>query len=163
MANRWLDALKKRESVPEAGCQNRQNPSLGGSVSFGTAVSRQIQNICDAPVTERITALTDEAGIPAAYADTFLALQVAPPEGVIESRWRQAVDDAARFLGGWGSTAAALGWPAGDLFELTPSGCSGLVWELHGREVIALTADEAILSPNDRTERAWFCRPLPTQ
>ena len=163
MANRWLDALKKHENAPETGCQNRQNPSLDSSVSFGTAVFQQIQNFSDAPVSERAAFLTIEAGIPDVYADAFLAIQITSPEGVAESRWRQAIDDASRFLDRWGSTAAALGWPAADLFEFTATGCSGLAWQLQGREVIALTADEAILSTNDRTERAWFCRPFPSK
>lgn len=109
---------------------------------------------------DRLAFLTIDGGIPAAYTDAFLTLQAAPPEGAPEANWRQTIDDAGRFLDRWGTTAAALGWPATDLFEFIPTGCSGLAWELQGREVIALTADEAILSPNDRTERTWFCRPI---
>lgn len=104
--------------------------------------------------------LTIDGGIPDAYADAFIALQAAPPEGASEMRWRQAIDDAGRFLDRWGTTAAALSWAATDLFEFIPTGCSGLAWELAGREVIVLTSDTAILSPTGSTDRAWFCRPI---
>jgi hypothetical protein len=65
-------------------------------------------------------------------------------------RWTQFIDDYGRFLDdGWAERAAALGWGPLDLF-----GCdrerpfarldrAGLLWLLHGRRLLALTADSA--------------------
>jgi hypothetical protein len=69
-------------------------------------------------------------------------------------RWHQAAEDARRFLATWGEQAEALGWTNRELFGLhTPPerpaasyqrlscyDCTGLVWLLDGRSVIALTA-----------------------
>ena len=72
-------------------------------------------------------------------------------------RWRQAVEDARRFVAEWGEQAAALGWTANDLFGLAPIPAApkpsferlsrydltGLVWLLSGRRVIAMTDSTA--------------------
>ena len=74
-------------------------------------------------------------------------------------RWQQAVSDAHSFLSVWGEKAEALGWTAHDLFGLHPIperpvanyrrlsryDCTGLVWLLQGRHVVALTADTAAI------------------
>jgi hypothetical protein len=81
------------------------------------------------------------------------ALQVECPAYVEAKRWRQAVEDARRFVAEWGEQAAALGWRADDLFGLAPIpdipkpsfqrlsryDLTGLVWLLGGRRVIAMT------------------------
>jgi len=84
------------------------------------------------------------------------------PEYVPVDRWQRAVEDGVRFLAQWGGPAAALGWTARDLFALHqqpakphPSynrlsryDCTGLVWLLGGRPVVALTvATAAIQGP----------------
>jgi hypothetical protein len=51
----------------------------------------------------------------------------------------------------WGSQAADLGWIANDLFGLHPIAplarydAMGLLWLLHGRPVVSLTATEATI------------------
>jgi hypothetical protein len=74
-------------------------------------------------------------------------------------RWRQCVQDGKRFLAKWGEQAEALGWTSADLFGLhqvpakpAPSysrlsryDCTGLIWLLQGRAVVALTADTATI------------------
>lgn len=81
------------------------------------------------------------------------ALQVECPAYVEAKRWRQAVEDARRFVAEWGEQAAALGWRADDLFGLAPIPAipkpsfqrlsrydlTGLVWLLGGRRIIAMT------------------------
>jgi hypothetical protein len=77
-------------------------------------------------------------------------------------RWRQAVRGAKRFLAKWSSQAESLGWTSADLFGLhTPPerphpsyrrlsryDCTGLIWLLEGRPVVALTeATAAIENP----------------
>ena len=91
------------------------------------------------------------------YRKVFGVLQLKPPALVPVERWRQCVEDGKRFLAAWGSQAEALGWTTADLFGLhTPPerphpsysrlsryDCTGLVWLLQSRRVVALTADTA--------------------
>ena len=42
--------------------------------------------------------------------------------------WRQAIDDAGRFLDQWGNLADSFGWLRGDLFDVPRDGAMGLVW-----------------------------------
>jgi hypothetical protein len=85
------------------------------------------------------------------------------PDQVDQDRWQLAVDDGRRFLTTWGAQAELLGWTVRDLFGLhTPPDrpapnyrrlsrydATGLIWLLHGEEVIALTRDTAaILRPS---------------
>ena len=72
-----------------------------------------------------------------------------------EDRWQQCVADAQPFLAAWGEQAQALGWTSRDLFglhtvpanphptysRLSRYDCTGLVWLLQGKPVIALTSD----------------------
>jgi hypothetical protein len=57
---------------------------------------------------------------------------------VTELAWRQAIDDAGRFLAQWGSLAVEFGWTPGDLFDVPRDGAVGLVWWLKSRTVAAL-------------------------
>jgi hypothetical protein len=93
------------------------------------------------------------------YRRTFAHLQLKPPALVDVARWQQCVDDGRRFLATWGEQAQALGWDSRDLFGLnTPPGrphpsyrwlsrygATGLIWLLQGRDVIALTAEGAVI------------------
>ena len=97
--------------------------------------------------------------LPAAarYRKTLAVLQTKPPELIPVERWRQCVEDGKRFLAKWGTQAEALGWTSADLFglhqppeqphpsyrRLSRYDCTGLVWLLEGRPVVALTADTA--------------------
>jgi hypothetical protein len=51
--------------------------------------------------------------------------------------WRQAEEDAYRFLGRWGDQAVVLGW--------TEENVVGLIWSLQGRRVVAMTAKRAAI------------------
>jgi hypothetical protein len=120
--------------------QNLGSPS-GPAVSPGCSVT-----IIELPQAQR-------------YRKTFAALQMKPPALVEVERWRECVADGKRFLAKWGSQAESLGWTSADLFGLhTPPAnphprysrlsrydCTGLVWLLEGRPVVALTADTATI------------------
>jgi hypothetical protein len=81
------------------------------------------------------------------------------PEHVEHDRWRRTVENGRRFLAVWGVQAQALGWTARDLFGLHPPPDTptpnyrrlsrydetGLIWLLHGRRVVALTATTAAI------------------
>jgi len=83
-------------------------------------------------------------GVPAAYADAWARLQIQKPMRVSDAEWRQAIDDAGRFLDQRGSLAVELGWTAGDLFDVPRiDGACGLAWWLRGRTVTALGHDHA--------------------
>jgi hypothetical protein len=109
------------------------------------------------------------------FGRTFSTLQSRCPDHVPVDRWQQAVEDGKRFLAKWGSQAEALGWTSADLFGLhTPPeqphpsyrrlsryDCTGLVWLLEGRPVIALTADTAAIeNPASITTYRRFNKPL---
>ena len=81
------------------------------------------------------------------------------PDFVEEHRWREATADAIAFVSQWGEQAAALGWTERDLVGLAeiperprPSyerlsryDQTGLIWLLHGRRVVTLTEDAAVI------------------
>jgi hypothetical protein len=74
-------------------------------------------------------------------------------------RWRQAVEDGRQFLTTWGNQTKDLGWTAQELCGLHPVPAkphvsfdrlsrydsTGLVWLLHGRVVVKMTADSAAI------------------
>ena len=92
------------------------------------------------------------AGIPAEWCEGVLRLSTTlPPRTYPAQAWRQLIVDAERFLDRWGAQAAALGWPAWELFgchRRAPWGRiqgMGLVLLLRGDELAALTATEAVI------------------
>jgi hypothetical protein len=95
----------------------------------------------------------DFSDFPGRYGRTMAALEARCPDLIPADRWQAAVEDGRRFLARWGEQAEALGWTARDLFGLAslpdnphPSyqrlsryDETGLIWLLHGRQVLALT------------------------
>jgi hypothetical protein len=93
------------------------------------------------------------------FGRTISALESRCPDHVPVDRWQQAVEDGRAFLGKWGTQAESLGWTSADLFGLhTPPeqphpsynrlsryDCTGLVWLLEGRPVMALTETTAAI------------------
>jgi hypothetical protein len=126
--------LEDIKSATETDRQNRQNPS-GTSEQLGPGT---------------LTGHFDGA---------LAALRFTCAELVEAERWLQAISDAEAFLAVWGAQACALGWNAEELFGLHPVptlpapsfqrlsryDAMGLVWLLHSRPVITLTATEAVI------------------
>jgi hypothetical protein len=81
--------------------------------------------------------------VPERYLDSWARFQLQCPGGVTEQAWRQAIDDAGRFLDQWGKLADSFGWSPGDLFDLPRDGAMGLAWWLKGRTVSALGPEHA--------------------
>jgi hypothetical protein len=81
--------------------------------------------------------------VPERYLDAWARLQCQRPEGIPEPQWRQAINDAGRFLDQWGKLAVEFGWSAGNLFDVPRDGRMGLVWWLLGRTVTALGPEHA--------------------
>jgi hypothetical protein len=93
------------------------------------------------------------------YDEVIAKLRSSCPDHVDPERWRHAVQDADRFVAGWGKQARAVGWTDHELFGLhnvpeRPAATyrrlsrydqTGLIWLLHGRPVIALTDTTATI------------------
>jgi hypothetical protein len=93
----------------------------------------------------------------------FSAIECRCPDRIDVADWQHAVDDGRKFLIQWGEQAEALGWTAEDLFglhdppeqpgptyrRLSRYDVIGLIWLLHGRPVVALTADRAVIGRVD--------------
>jgi hypothetical protein len=102
---------------------------------------------------------------PHPYRLIFDALERRCPDFVPNDRWKRAIEDAQSFLPIWGTQADALGWTARDLFglaemperpgqsyqRLSRYDQTGLVWLLHGRRVVALTKDAAVIQTANST------------
>jgi hypothetical protein len=56
--------------------------------------------------------------VPEPYLDAWARLQCQKPAHVTVEQWRQAIDDAGRFLDQWGRMAAGFEWTAGELFDV---------------------------------------------
>lgn len=164
MAGRWLTALREREenskTVGTRTLKTFKTPTAEVLRVLRVADRSEIGNFPLPPDPERTAILEADGGVPRVYADAFAVLMDRCPDGADEARWWQAIDDAGRFLDAWGDRAADLGWTAADLFDWSRSRCSGLAWEMAGRDVLALTKTTAALGPDDRTERAWFAKPI---
>jgi hypothetical protein len=93
------------------------------------------------------------------YQTAFDSLERRCPDFIEAERWQRAVEDARRFLASWGEQAHALGWTVQELFGLHPVPAkphpsfqrlarydsTGLVWLLHGRPVVGMTTDSAVI------------------
>jgi hypothetical protein len=77
------------------------------------------------------------------YLGAWVRLQVQKPAHVTVEQWRQAIDDAGRFLDQWGKLADSFGWTPGDLFDVPRDGAMGLAWWLKGRAVTAVGPEHA--------------------
>jgi hypothetical protein len=90
---------------------------------------------------------------------------MAPPRRYPAHAWQQLVIDAERFLDDWAQQAAALGWPAWELFgchRRAPWGRiqgMALVLLLHGDPLAALTANEAVIRRASGAHQTWRRKP----
>ena len=94
-----------------------------------------------------------------AISTALAALEYRQPDLVSLEDWQQAVTDGRRFIVQWGAQAEELGWTTEDLFglhepperpatnyrRLSRYDATGLIWFLHGRPVVALNADSAVI------------------
>lgn len=120
-----------------------EGPSKAG---FGTI---------DANGTAPVIAASD---VPFAFEDDLARLRSSNPTDD-DRRWRQACDDASRFLRRWGDLALALEWTPEELFGLHPTAplarydAMGLTWLLGGRRIVSLTDRAAEIEDGRRIRR----------
>ena len=92
---------------------------------------------------------------------------MACPAGMRPDRWQEMIDDAGGFLDRWAVKAAALGWDTASVFgahaerPVERVDCAGLVWLLHGDEVVAITADMARIRTRTGALQTYHRRPRP--
>jgi hypothetical protein len=142
-----------------------ENENLESTASLGN--KNQISPVATAKAAKTAKAVP---GGPFPFAGDLDHLERRCPDYVEAERWRQCVEDARRFLASWGDQALALGWAASELFglhappanphpsysRLSRYDCTGLLWLLQGRRVVALTADTAaIQNPSTRNVLAY--------
>lgn len=119
-------ALTAKDSNWAASANSANRPSSGPIGTIGTiAAGKKTPLPSDMAdhdgYEERAALVTWEAGVPIEWAEGFATLQTAlPPRSMTESRWRQIIDDAGRFLDRWAANAAALGWTTLDVFGVHP-------------------------------------------
>jgi hypothetical protein len=106
------------------------------------------------------------------FGRTLRTLESRCPAHVEVEAWKQAVDDARRFVAQWGDKAERFGWTARDLFGLAPPpdkpgatyhrlgrcDLTGLVWLLHGRPVVALTERSAAIRGSSGATLTYYRR-----
>lgn len=119
-----------------------------------------VLNALDAKSLHLNTLNTFNTSRPRSFAAALEALERRCPDYVEPERWQQCLDDAQRYLAEWGEQAEALGWTAEELFGLDqppanphPSyrrlsryDCTGLIWNLQGRRVVAFTENAAAIA-----------------
>jgi hypothetical protein len=103
--------------------------------------------------------------VPECYLDAWVRFKLQCPGGISEELWRQAIDDAGRFLNQWGKLADSFGWSPGDLFDVPRDGATGFVWWLKGRTVSALGPENASVgqAAYDRVTRTDWVNPYTRQ
>jgi hypothetical protein len=108
----------------------------------------------------RLNSLNSHPGEPEKpFGKVYAALERRCPDYVEAERWQQCVEDARGFFAAWGKQAYALGWTAAELFglhrppdkprpfysRLSRYDCTGLIWNLQGQSVVALTDSAAAI------------------
>jgi hypothetical protein len=123
------------------------------------------------PATERLKrqhpgCVLPPKGTPNEWSEGVALLRNVPaPRGYPQRAWQQLILDAEQFLERWAAHAAALGWPAWELFgchRRAPWGRiqgMGLILLLQGDEIAALTAKEAVIRTRTGARQTYRRRP----
>jgi hypothetical protein len=170
-----------RASSPSSGgvqsvqsVQNQKKVSQSQSLGFGhlkpAGVQKRVSSVqkqADEGRNRRSAArVVAPERIPIDWTSGVARLATMPPPRIYPAKaWQQLVTDAERFLDDWAQQAAALGWPAWELFgchRRAPWGRiqgMGLVLLLHGDPLAALTASEAVVRRPSGAHQTWRRRP----
>jgi hypothetical protein len=114
------------------------------------------------PATDALTHCTiPSAEIASWTAGVARLAEMPPPRSYPANAWQQLIGDAELFLDDWAPQAAALGWPAWELFgchrraPLARIEGMGLLLLLHGDPLAALTADQAVIRRPSGAHQTW--------
>jgi hypothetical protein len=117
---------------------------------------------------ERSAIIEHDGGIPRSWAEGFARLHPdRPPGDVPLGRWQTFCNDVGRFLDSWASKAASLGWTPLELFGADRDGpfarvdCAGLLWLVHGRRLVALSQDTAVIETSTGSRLTYRRKPIP--
>jgi hypothetical protein len=151
--------------------QNHQINGKDQGFGFGHLEAASVQNRGSGvqnPASERLkrqhasTVLAPE-GTPTEWIEGVALLRDAPAaRGYPQHAWEQLILDAERFLDGWGTQAASLGWADWELFgchRRAPWGRiqgMGLILLLRGDPLAALTASEAVIRRASGAHQTWL-------
>jgi hypothetical protein len=144
--------VQKPEQLRQLRLPRHKGDKAGKMKSEGVTAHVSSQVEVDTDAIEERAALAAES-VPACYLEAWARLQCQRPPSLAESEWRQAIDDAGLFLDAWGANAAAMLWSADELFGVPHEGRTGLVWQLKGRRVDAMGADQARLADGRTIKR----------
>jgi len=160
----YSDGVESVESVENAGKDNKDSDLIFDTSSLPVSKNRVQVSKTDrsAALGASAAGIRAPAGVPAAWLEGVARLTtMAPPRTYPAHAWQQLIVDTERFLDDWAQQAAALGWPAWELF-----GCHrrapwaridgmGLVLLLHGDPLAALTATEAVIRRASGAHQTW--------
>ena len=114
---------------------------------------------------ERAAVSEYEGGLPREWAEGLAILCTIPnPLNTPDETWRTIVNSAAKFADIWGQQAVDLGWSVRDVFGCNPLrpqdrvDQAGLVWLIGEGEVVAITADTAVLLMPTGSRLTYFRR-----
>ncbi len=148
---RYLDMAKA--------LKGHSSPGLGYEINELNEITPPGETWGAAAASAKVVLLAVPVGVPGEWVQGVAdLLAVACPASCPDAKWQALREDAYRFLSGWAAQAHRLGWTAFDLFgvhRIRPRArfdCMGLVPLLRGREVAALSEDQAaIKTANDKT------------
>jgi hypothetical protein len=145
--------LKSRaDQEPRVTCVTAVTSTKSSTYGLQDVVTRVTEiagSVPECPDADERQAIAEiEGGILPLYSAGFARLQLTLPPGLSVPQWRQAVNDAGRFLDAFGRQAQAMGWREDDLFRL-----NGLVQTLQGAYVTKITSTTAIVSDGHTFKR----------
>jgi hypothetical protein len=150
-------------------CEQDRSAGLEGSATLGA--SRAETQTCQGKPTARTTSVRAHVDIAdndgstrRAWAKEVARLDPAhPPADVPPHRWSLFIDDCSLFLSGpWANNAVKLGWRPLDLFgcdRLRPYARidrAGLLWLLHGRKLVALARNTAVIETSIGARQTFY-------
>jgi hypothetical protein len=159
----YLATFRRAVHEQEAHEKNETNEKSTPLISSNSFVSypRPSGDVAQANIQRRTleTWTGDKKVTSSPFAEALSELESRCPDYVEPTRWQQAIRDAASFLARWGHQAHALGWTREELLGLHPAplrpaptycrlsryDCTGLIWLLQGRAVVALTDTTAVI------------------
>ena len=167
-------ALLDRAALQERRCDKSDQSDKRSAETTGTSAFGRLCRFGRGPDgawgdahEDRAAIIEYDGGAPRAWAEALARLDPdKPPRHVPPQRWLRFIDDCGRFLdGGWADKAAKFGWGPLQLF-----GCDrkrpyyvphrGLLWEVNGGTVVALSHNLAIIEIEGGTRRAYKREPV---